>query len=280
MKKKVVLIIVVVLATLSVSSANELKQKKGFKVPENTAFVTTVDVNLDKTKDYIVQSPEKIEIYSGKDNSILFSIALDSKYDESFLIDMISSKFNRPDLLKDLNGNGVIDIPIRGLSQTDGEYLRIVDPKTGEQMLNNRFAPNSDNIFIYDVDGNDTVDVVIERLDSVLIFSSTVIIPSSVMLSNIAEQQGALFTYPNPTFNTSTILWKQLGSHNGNEATAFIVDMQGRQIRRISTEISENNAKFEWDGKGENNQDIDRGVYVVKVQSGRLTSEGKIVVAK
>mgnify|MGYP001022016737 FL=1 len=59
MKKKVVLIIVVVLATLSVSSANELKQKKCFKVPENTAFVTTVDVNLDKTKDYIVQSPEK-----------------------------------------------------------------------------------------------------------------------------------------------------------------------------------------------------------------------------
>lgn len=280
MRIKLILVFAMVLTLQNNSFGGELKQKKGFKVPENTAFVATIDINLDKIKDYVVQSPDKIEIYNGIDNTIMFNIVLDNKSDESFLIDMISGKFNRPDLLKDLNGNGVIDIPIRGLSETDGEYLRIIDPKTGEQMLNNRFAPNSDNLYIYDVDGNDTLDVVIERLDSVLIFSSTVIIPSSVMFSNFAGMQSQIEAYPNPTFSNSTILWKRLGCLDGNKATAFIVDIHGRQIKKILTETADNCAKFEWDGKDDNSQSISNGVYVVKVESGLISSQCKIVVAK
>ncbi|MBI3218944.1 MAG: T9SS type A sorting domain-containing protein [Bacteroidetes bacterium] len=280
MKKIIITVTVIVFAIGYVTSATELKQKKGFKIPENTSYVVTTDINSDKVKDYIVQSPEKIDIYSGKNNTLLYSVQLDSKSDESFLIDFNNGRFNRPDLLKDLNGNGVIDIPIRGLSATDGEYLHVVDPQTSEQILNIQFAPNSDNLYIYDVDGNDTLDVVIERLDSVLIFSSTVLIPSSVLLPSLAAQQSMLESYPNPTNKKSIIIWKRMGSIDGEKAVASIIDMQGREVRKLSAEVRENNVKFEWDGNGENSAQIEEGVYFVKVTSRNESSDGKIIVVR
>jgi hypothetical protein len=281
MKNTLLLLGVLILASLSgIAGTKELKQKKGFKVPEGSAFVTTIDINMDKVRDYIVQSPTEITIYNGKNNTKLYSIPLDSKSDESFLIDLNTGKFSRPDLVKDLNGNGVADIPIRGLSSTDGEYIRIVDPKTSEQLLKTRFAPNSDNLFIYDADGNDSLDIIIERLDSVLIFSSSVAIPSSVNSPTNSLFGSLLETYPNPSYNTSTIVWKRLGSTAGEPAVAVIVDIQGREVRRIVAKMSEENTKFEWDGKSDRDTQVPQGLYFVRVTSGEEVSDGKIVVTR
>ncbi len=280
MKYKIVILILLIIAVIEDSSSKELKEKKGFKVPEGAAFVTTIDVNLDKVRDYIVHSPEQITIYNGIDNLVLFNVKLDIINDESFLIDLNTAKFTRPDLVKDLNGNGIIDIPIRGLDATAGEYLKIIDPKSGEKLLETRFAPNSDNLFIYDVDGNDTLDVVIERLDSVLIFSSTVVIPNSINYKLTPSFLATLESFPNPTSQNSTIVWKQLGGKQGESAFAVIIDMQGQEIRRIRTEMKENSAIFEWDGKGWDSSYVPSGVYLVKATSGGLMKDAAIVVSR
>lgn len=268
------------MAMIENSASKELKQKKGFKVPDGAAFVTTIDVNLDKIRDYIVQSPEQITIFNGKDNLVLYNVQLDNISDESFLIDQSTSKFTRPDLMKDLNGNGIIDIPIRGSNVTGGEYLKFVDPKSNEKLLDTRFAPNFDNLFIYDVDGNDTLDVIIERLDSVLIFSSTVVIPNSINYTSIPSILATLESYPNPTSQNCTIIWKQLGSKDGESALVVIIDMQGHEIKRISTAIRENKATFEWDGKGKDSNYVPSGLYFVKASSGEQTKGAEIVVTR
>ncbi|MBS1536724.1 MAG: hypothetical protein JST20_03120 [Bacteroidetes bacterium] len=281
MKQTIVMLCLAVIALVGTAEAKEFKQKKGFKVPEGSAFVTTIDVNLDKVRDFIVQSPDAITIYNGKDHTKLYTIPLDAKSDESFFIDFVNNgRFTRSDLVKDLNGNGVLDMPIRGLDITGSEYIKIIDPKTQEKMLETRFSRQADNLFIYDVDGNDTLDVVIERLDSVLIFSSRVEVPSSVFSLPFPGQLASLEAYPNPSSSHSTIVWKRFGSTEGDPAIAVIVDATGREVRRIVAAMQENKAEFVWDGKSNDASAVPEGVYYVKVVSNEFANNTAIVVAR
>ncbi len=280
MIKQILSTLIIVLALAQITSAKELKPKRTFKVPDGYSVVGTFDINLDKIRDYIVQAPSKVLIYNGVTNNVQYTILLDSTADESVYFDNINTnRLTRSDLIRDVNANGVCEIPIRGLNNQTGEYLRLVDAQTGEKLIDTRFSFNTDNLYIYDADGNDTLDVVIERLDSVLIFSGS-LRPTFVESLPFQTFLAHLSTFPNPTRDFSTIVWKQFGMKDGEEALVVIIDMQGREIERITSPIQSQTAEFKWNGRTKANTKVPDGVYFVKATTSTATSEGKIIVGQ
>jgi len=262
------------------TTAKELKPKKTFKVPDGYSMVGTFDINLDKVRDYIVQAPSKVLIYSGKTNEVQYTILLDSTADESVYFDNISTnRLTRSELIRDVNGNGVCEIPIRGLSNQNGEYLHLVDAQTGEKLVDTRFSFNTDNLYIYDADGNDTLDVVIERLDSVLIFSGS-LRATSVESQPFQTFLAQLKTFPNPARENCTVIWKQFGMKDGEQAMAIIIDMHGRVIDRIESAVHGETAEFKWNGKSKENAKVPNGVYLVKATTTAAKAEGKIIIGE
>lgn len=61
-------------------------------------------------------------------------------------------------------------------------------------------------------------------------------------------------------------------------ATFSLYDVQGKLIFSLPLHISSGKSEFSWDGKGLNGSTLNNGLYLVKLQAGRVCSTQKILV--
>ncbi len=95
-------------------------------------------------------------------------------------------------------------------------------------------------------------------------------VPSSIMVSD---------PYPNP-FNRSTVIrWE---AHNSGDVTLQIIDLRGREVKRLLDHQTMGPGVHEaiWDGKNSEGGDAPTGVYFARLRVGEEVATRKMLLIR
>jgi hypothetical protein len=99
----------------------------------------------------------------------------------------------------------------------------------------------------------------------VLTSPATVQIPFNLAVGDSPLRVNALVAEPNPAYGRVRLV---LDGAEGAAVTADILDVQGRLVRRLTTDASGARVRIDWDGNDSDGQRVRGGLYLARVRRG------------
>jgi len=108
---------------------------------------------------------------------------------------------------------------------------------------------------------------------------STVKLPSAKLILDVEDnifhtKENFIIAYPNPSKEEFNFLVK---TDNTASVSIMIVDISGRLIRQIETDISDSSIPVRWDGKTSSGTEAPAGLYLVQIKTGKRIGTIKVI---
>lgn len=243
------------------------------------------DLDNDQIGEIIIEPHPSIsltmDIYDGFTHNIKWSLNKNS--DKEFLYSDFS-------IFNDFDGNGIVDLVLvtAGQFSGDDQSLRIVDPSTNETLFS--FSkPNTRSLIAYfyqpgivlsNVDGGNTLEMVIRNGNDSLYIYNTNLTPTSVVdnKSEFPKKFNLEQNFPNP-FNPSTTIRYSISSPD--RITIKIFDVSGQLVKEVTKEhTTAGESEIVWDGKNNFNERVSSGTYFYQLISRGEIQSKKMIMLK
>lgn len=281
MKTAYILAIVLICATLG-AQAQQLALKESFS-REGQLLMFIANMDSDPAPEYVVMidSSATIEIIDGRTRITEYIVPLNIDDNENLYTDDISSvRLRNLTLVQDFNGNGVKDLIITGSSPEP--YFRVVDPKTGEDLLKAVMPQGDRQVDVADIDGDGYYELILNAGFFTNIYATQARVAETSGTENNQEKLAsglAMYPgFPNPVKNAATLAWEQ---PTAKEATVTIYDAQGKTVRRVFAGLAREGVNLcQWNGDDSEGNAAPSGTYQTKVESGGKAAAGTLQVVR
>ncbi len=267
----------VLLICVDTANAQQLALKETFS-QDSRLLVYIANMDQDVAMEYITISDSGIVIYDSRTKQAEYNIPIEEG--ENIFTNDPSQQLRLRNLMlvQDFNGNGVKDIIIDGVAPEP--YIRIVDPKTSEQLLKVATSPQDREVNVVDIDGDNYYELIITAGFTTNIYATQArVATASGVNEDAANGDLAVYpNFPNPVKNGTTLAW-ELPSIS--EARVTLHDLNGRAIRNVFRgDASEGVNLCWWDGCDEKGNLVPSGTYRVQIESGGKSADGLIQVVR
>ncbi len=274
------LIAILLLFGVVSASAQQLALKETFH-RDGQLLMFIANMDNDPAPEYVVMidSTATIAIIDGRTRITEYTVPLDIANNENlYTDDQVSLRLRNLMLVQDFNGNGVKDLMITG---GDAEpYFRIVDPKSGEDLLKIDLPIGDRQVEVMDIDGDNYYELIISGgfLTNIYATQARISEANDVQGKNLTSNLVVYPNFPNPVSTGTTLAWEQ---PTAAEATVSVYDERGELIRHVFQGIAQEGLNLcEWNGYENNGKIAPSGTYQIKVQTQGKTVGGTLQIVR
>lgn len=274
---KVMFIAVALLLWAGSAEAQQLALKETFS-QDGRLLVYIANMDQDVAMEYVTVSDSGIIIFDSRTKQAEYTIHLEEGENIYTNDPLQQLRLKNLMLVQDFNGNGIKDVIIDGVMPES--YFRVVDPKTGEQLLQVTMPLGDREVSVVDIDGDNYYELVISSGSITNIYATQARVAAASAVEEGAAATGLTVypNFPNPVKNGTTLAW-ELASNS--EAQVTLHDIEGRKVRNVfSGDAHEGVNLCWWDGSDEQGNTVPSGVYRVRVEAKGKSADTMIQVVR
>lgn len=265
------------LLCINSAGAQQLALKETFS-QDGRLLVYIANMDGDVAMEYVTVSDSGVIIYDSRTKQAEYTIHLEEG--ENIYTNDPSQQLRLKNLtlVQDFNGNGIKDVIIDGVLPEP--YFKVVDPKTGEQLLMVSMPPGDREVNVVDIDGDNYYELVISSGTITNIYATQARVANASKVEENGAASGLTIypNFPNPVKNGTTLAW-ELASNS--EARVTIHDIKGQKIRNIfSGDAHEGINLCWWDGSDEQGNTVPSGAYNMRVEAKGKSADAMIQVVR
>lgn len=274
---KVMFIAVALLLWAGSAEAQQLALKETFS-QDGRLLVYIANMDQDVAMEYVTVSDSGIIIFDSRTKQAEYTIHLEEGENIYTNDPLQQLRLKNLMLVQDFNGNGIKDVIIDGVMPES--YFKVVDPKTGEQLLQVTMPLGDREVSVVDIDGDNYYELVISSGSITNIYATQARVAAASAVEEGAAATGLTVypNFPNPVKNGTTLAW-ELASNS--EAQVTLHDIEGRKVRNVfSGDAHEGVNLCWWDGSDEQGNTVPSGVYRVRVEAKGKSADTMIQVVR
>lgn len=281
MKTAYILTIAFICATIGMR-AQQLALKESFsRDGQLLMFISNMDADLAPEYVVMIDTSATIAIIDGRTRIVEYTVPLNIDDNENLYTDDVSSvRLRNLMLVQDFNGNGVKDIIITGGAPEP--YFRVVDPKTGEDLLKAVMPQGDRQVDVLDIDGDGYYELILSAGFFTNIYATQARVAEASGVEDGKEKQSpglAMYpNFPNPAKGSTTLAWEQ---PSAKEATVTIYDAQGKAVRRVFAGLAREGVNLcQWNGDDSEGNVAPSGTYQARVETGGNAAVGTLQIIR